>query len=67
MFFNYKSILVNIQRTENPIQLKGIEGNTIEVEEEADLLGYGTVYCHPKVTANVMSFFNTVRRFKSVV
>ena len=67
MFFNYKSILVNIQRTENPIQLKGIEGNTIEVEEEADLLGYGTVYCHPKVTANVMSFFNMARRFKSVV
>jgi len=30
-------------------------------------LGYGTVYYHPIVTANIISFFNLARRYKSVV
>ncbi len=61
--FNNKSILVNIRRTDNPIRLKGIEGKTIEVDEEGDLLGYGQVYYHPQVTANVLSFFQVGQTF----
>ncbi len=30
------------------------------------MLGYGKVYYHPHVTANVLSFFNIAKRFKSV-
>jgi hypothetical protein len=37
------------------------------VNEEGELLGYGTVYYHPKVTVNIISFFNLARRYKSVV
>jgi hypothetical protein len=29
-------------------------------------LGYGRVYYHPQVTANVLSFFNMAKRFKSI-
>jgi hypothetical protein len=46
--------------------LKGIEGKTIEVEEEGDLLGYGSVYYHQQVTANVLSLFNMAHRFHSI-
>jgi hypothetical protein len=46
---------------------KGIIGNTIDVEETGDLLGYGTVNFHPQVTANVLSFHNMAKRFKCVV
>jgi hypothetical protein len=65
--FKNKSILVNIRKTNNPIRLKGIEGNMIEVDEEGDLRGYGWVYYHPQVTANVLSFFNMAKRFQSIV
>jgi hypothetical protein len=65
--FKDRSILNNIRRSNKPIRLKGIEGNSIEVNEEGELLGYGTVYYHPKVTANIISFFNLARRYKSVV
>jgi hypothetical protein len=37
------------------------------VEELGDLLGYGTVYYHPQVTADVLSFHNMAKRFKSVM
>jgi len=47
--------------------LKGIDGNSIHVEEEGELLGYGKVYYHPHVAANVLSFFNISKRFKSVI
>jgi len=57
---------VNIRKTERPIRLKGIEGKTIEVQEEGDLLGYGPVYYHKQVTANVLSLFNMARRFRSI-
>jgi hypothetical protein len=65
--FKNRSLLVNIRKTEKPIRLKGIEGKTIEIEEEGDLLGYGPVYYHQQVTANVLSFFNMARRFRSIV
>jgi hypothetical protein len=65
--FKNKSILANTRRTTKPIKLKGIKGQTIEVNEEGDLLGYGKVYYHPQVTANVLSFFNMARRFRSIV
>jgi len=60
-------MLSNIRKTKTPIRLKGIDGNSIDVEEEGQLLGYGTVYYHPSVAANVLSFFNIAKRFKSVV
>jgi len=65
--FKNRSLLVNIRKTHRPIRLKGIEGKTIEIEEEGDLLGYGPVYYHKQVTANVLSFFNMARRFQSIV
>ena len=65
--FKNRDILVNLHKTNKPIRLKGIEGNTLEIIEEGDLLGYGQVYSHPKVTTNVLSFYNMTQRFKSVV
>ena len=52
----YKSILRNIRKSNRPIRLKGIEGQTVEVEEEGELMGYGQVYYNPHVTANILSF-----------
>ncbi len=49
--FKNQCILINIRRAKKPIWLKR---NTIEVNEEADLLGYGTVYYHSQVAVNVM-------------
>jgi hypothetical protein len=65
--FKNKDILESLRKTNKPIRLKGIKGNTLEIDEEGDLLGYGQVYYHPKVTANVLSFYNMTRRLKSVV
>jgi len=59
--------LTNIRKTRNPIRLKGIEGQTINITEMGDLLGYGSVYYNPQVMANVLSFHNMIKRFKSVV
>jgi uncharacterized protein (DUF2164 family) len=38
----------------------------VDVTKEGELLGYGTMYYHPQVAANVLSFFNMARRFKSI-
>jgi hypothetical protein len=64
--FKNRQMVTNIYTTSNPIQLKGIKGNTIHVEEEGDLLGYGTVYFNENVTANVLSFYNMAKKFKSL-
>jgi hypothetical protein len=37
------------------------------VEEEGESMGYGQVYYNPHVTANILSFFNLTKRFKSVI
>jgi hypothetical protein len=42
--FKNRQMISNIRKPKNPIFLKGIEGNTIEVNEEEGLLGYGVVY-----------------------
>lgn len=65
--FKNRDILVNLRKTNKPIRLKGIEGNTLGIMEEGELLGYGQVYYHPKVTANMLSFFNMTCRFKSII
>jgi len=65
--FKNKTMLVNIKTTRNPIRLKGIEGQTMDITQEGTLLGYGTVYYNPHVTANVLSFFNMANCFKSIV
>jgi len=65
--FNNSIMLQNIRKSHNPIRIKGIDGNAIDVEEIGDLLGYGTVYYHPQVTENVLSFHNMAKRFKSVM
>jgi len=41
--FKNKDLITNIRKSENPIKLKGTEGNTIVVDLEGDLLGYGNV------------------------
>jgi hypothetical protein len=65
--FKNRAILVNIRRADKPIKLKGIEGKTIKINEEGDLIGYGKVYYHPQVTANVLSFHDMARRFSSII
>jgi hypothetical protein len=55
--FKNRDILSNIRKTSKPIRLKGIEGNAIEVTKEGELLGYGPIYHHSKVAANVLSFY----------
>ncbi len=42
-----KDILTKIRKTNKPIRLKVIEGNTLEVNQEGELLGYEWVYYHP--------------------
>lgn len=59
--FKNKQMITNIRKTKNLIWLKGIEGNTIQVDKEGDLLGYGTVYYNEKVTANALSFFSMAK------
>jgi hypothetical protein len=63
--FKKRQTVTNIHTTNNPIRLKGIEG-TIHIEEEGDLLGYGTVYFNENVTANILSFYNMAKKFKSL-
>jgi hypothetical protein len=56
--FKNKNMLVDFKKTRNPIKIKGIDGNAVLVDQEATLPGYGRVYYHPQVAANVMSFHN---------
>ncbi len=62
-----RSMVTNLRRTKKPIEITGIGGEPTRVHLEGDLLGYGTVYYHPEVTANILSFYNMTKRFKSVV
>jgi hypothetical protein len=57
IFIKNKDIITNVRKAEHPIWLKGIGGKLMLVDLEGDLLGYGKVYYHPHVTANVLSFF----------
>jgi hypothetical protein len=65
--FKNKQMITNIRKSKKPIRLKGTEGNTIKVDEEGDLLGYGSVYYNSHVTYNASSFFNTAKKIKSLV
>jgi hypothetical protein len=65
--FKNKDLITNIRKSENPIKLKGIEGNTIVVDLEGDLFGYGHVYYNSQVSANILSFFNMAKKFQSLV
>lgn len=60
--FKNKQMITNIRKTKNLIWLKGIEGNTIQVDKEGDLLGYGTVYYNEKC----FIFFQYGKKFKSL-
>jgi hypothetical protein len=61
-----KNMVTNIQNPNNPIEITGIGGEPIRVNKVGDLLGYGTVYHHPSVAANILSFHKIIKRFKSV-
>ncbi len=61
-----KAMITNVRRAKKPIQLIGIGGRQTVVDREGDLLGYGPVYFHPEVAANISSFFNLNKRFKRV-
>jgi hypothetical protein len=61
-----KDIIVDIRKTSNPVELSGIGGNTIKIDPEGDLPGYGTVYYNPNVAANILLFHNLTKKFKSV-
>jgi catechol-2,3-dioxygenase len=59
-------MLTNIRPTNNPVEITGIGGTKIRVNHIGDLLGYGSVYFHPDVSANIISFHHLAKRFKSV-
>jgi len=61
-----KNMLTNIRPTNNPVEITGIGGAKIRVNHIGDLLGYGSVYFHPDVSANIISFHHLAKRFKSV-
>jgi hypothetical protein len=61
-----KDMLTNLRRAKKQIEVSGIGGEPQRITIEGDLLGYGTVYYHPDVAANILSFFNMTKRFKSV-
>jgi hypothetical protein len=54
-------MLMNTHKTNKPIQLTGIGGRRTVVDQEGDLPGYGTVYFHVEVAANILSFFNLTK------
>jgi hypothetical protein len=61
-----KAMVTNIRSTKNPVEITGIGGAPIRIYHVGDLLGYGTVYYHLDVSANIISFHHLAKRFKSV-
>jgi hypothetical protein len=60
------NMITNIRPPRKTIELTGIGGKPMQIQHEGELLGYGTVYYHPKVAANILSFHNLTKKFKSV-
>jgi hypothetical protein len=56
-----RDFITNIRRAEKPIKLKKIEGGLMIIDQKGGLLGYGKVYYHPHVTANMLSFLTLPR------
>jgi hypothetical protein len=54
-------IITNTRKTQKPIELTGIGGEPMKVTLER------TVYYHPEVEANILSFYKLTKRFKSVI
>jgi hypothetical protein len=61
-----QDLIVNIKRARRPIELTGIGKEPIKIQQEGELPGYGTVYFHPEVAANILSFHKLTKQFKSV-
>ncbi len=59
-------MVTNLRKAKHPIELTGIKGGPTKINIEGDLPGYGTVYYHPDVAANILSFCTLTKRFKSV-
>ena len=62
-----KGMETNIRNTDKPIEITGIGGEPIKINQVGDLMGYGTVYYHPDVAGNILSFYKLTKRFKLVV
>jgi hypothetical protein len=62
-----KGMVTNIRTTDKPIEIMGIGGEPVKTTQVGDLMGYGTVYYHPDVSANILSFYKLTKRFKSVI
>lgn len=60
------SMVTNLRQTKTPIEVTGIDGKPTRVHQEEDLLGYGMVYYHPEVAANILSFHKLTKRFQLV-
>jgi hypothetical protein len=56
-----QEMITNIRKTKNPIALTGIGGEPMKIVLEGDLVGYGTVYHHPKIAANILSFYRMTK------
>ncbi len=61
-----KAMVTNIRGANNPMKMTGIGGTPIRIYQVGDLLGYGNVYYHTDVLANIISFHHLARRFKSI-
>ncbi len=61
-----KNMSTNIRKAKRTIEVTGIGREPMKINKEGELLGYGTVYYHPEVAANILSFHNITKCFKSV-
>jgi hypothetical protein len=60
-------MVTNIRTTDKPIEITGIGGEPVKINQVGDLMGYVAVYYHPDIAANILSFYKLTKRFKSVV
>jgi hypothetical protein len=49
-----KNMVTNIRHTQNLINITGIGGTPVRINQIGDLLGYGMVYYHPDVARNII-------------
>jgi len=61
--FKNKNLLKNIRNINKPILVNGISGVQIKVTQVGDYDWYGEVYYSPKVSANVLCYYDVAQLF----
>jgi len=64
--FKNKNLLKNIRNINKPILVNGISGVQIKVTQVGDYDWYGEVYYSPKVSANVLCYYDVAQLFPVV-